>query len=44
MQPLRLAVSGKAGGPPIFDMIALLGKEKVVDRLKNASSSIVVEQ
>ena len=40
MQPLRLAVSGKAGGPPIFDMLELLGQEKVVSRLRNAPSVI----
>ncbi len=28
MLPLRLAVSGSAGGPPIFEMIALLGRER----------------
>lgn len=29
MQPLRWAVSGQAGGPPIFEMLALLGSEAV---------------
>lgn len=33
MQPLRLAVSGQAGGPPIFEMLALLGKEIVYERI-----------
>ncbi|MBR9859867.1 glutamate--tRNA ligase [bacterium] len=33
MQPLRWAVSGQAGGPPIFDMLALLGIEEVVNRI-----------
>ncbi len=34
MAPLRIAVSGKAGGPSLFDILALLGKEKTVDRLE----------
>lgn len=40
MQPLRLAVSGQAGGPPIFEMLELLGKENVVERLRNANDRI----
>lgn len=36
MQPLRLAVSGVAGGPPIFEILALLGKEKVSHRIAHA--------
>ncbi len=33
LQPLRVAVSGAPMGPPIFDMLALLGLEKVLTRL-----------
>lgn len=33
MQPLRWVVSGMAGGPPIFDMLALIGRESVSERL-----------
>lgn len=40
MQPLRLSVSGMAGGPPIFDMLELLGKETVINRMKSADASI----
>jgi len=40
MQPMRLAVSGLAGGPPIFEMLELLGKDTVVRRLKTASEVI----
>ena len=40
MQPLRLSVSGMAGGPPIFDMLALLGKDIVVERMKAANARI----
>jgi glutamyl-tRNA synthetase len=40
MQPLRLSVSGLAGGPPIFDMLELLGQDVVVDRMKSANQAI----
>ncbi len=40
MQPLRLSVSGMAGGPPIFDMLALLGKDVVVSRMQAANDRI----
>ena len=36
MQPLRVALSGEAGGPGLFDIIILLGKEKVLARLDRA--------
>ena len=36
MQPLRVALSGEAGGPGLFDIIVLLGKEKVLARLDRA--------
>ncbi|MFT5480313.1 MAG: glutamyl-tRNA synthetase, partial [Bacteroidia bacterium] len=40
MQPLRLSVSGLAGGPPIFEMLALLGQDLVVSRMKSANDQI----
>ncbi|MFT5723985.1 MAG: glutamyl-tRNA synthetase [Bacteroidia bacterium] len=40
MQPLRLSVSGLAGGPPIFDMLELLGQDVVVERMKSADKQI----
>ena len=36
MQPLRVALSGEAGGPGLFDIIVLLGREKVLKRLDRA--------
>ncbi|MFZ5553079.1 MAG: hypothetical protein ACOZCO_08185 [Bacteroidota bacterium] len=33
MQLFRVALSGIAGGPALFEMAELLGKEKVVGRL-----------
>jgi glutamyl-tRNA synthetase len=34
MQPLRWVVSGQAGGPPIFDMLALIGLAEIAARLE----------
>jgi glutamyl-tRNA synthetase len=42
MQPLRVAVSGEAGGPPIFEMLELLGKEEVNKRISKAVVEIAV--
>lgn len=36
MQVLRVLITGVAGGPQLFDMMALMGKEEVVQRLKTA--------
>ena len=40
MQLFRVCVSGQAGGPVLFEMVALLGKDVVVRRLDNALKSI----
>jgi glutamyl-tRNA synthetase len=40
LQLFRVCLSGVAGGPPIFDMVALFGKESTLKRLQNALSSI----
>ncbi|MFM9943785.1 MAG: glutamate--tRNA ligase [Bacteroidia bacterium] len=42
MQPLRVAVSGEAGGPPIFEMLELFGKEEVNRRIVKAVAEITV--
>ena len=34
-QPIRVAVCGKKVSPPLFDMLAVLGKEKALKRLKD---------
>jgi glutamyl-tRNA synthetase len=36
MQPLRLSMVGKLAGPHLFDIIAMIGKEETVHRIKNA--------
>ena len=34
--PLRVAVTGKTVSPPLFASIVALGREKTIERLKNA--------
>ena len=36
IHPTRLALSGETKGPPLFDMMELLGPEKCLERLKKA--------
>ncbi len=36
LQALRLTVSGEGAGPAMFEMCALLGKDKVIHRIQNA--------
>ena len=36
MQPLRWAISGQAGGPPIFEMMELIGLDSIAERVKIA--------
>lgn len=40
MQVLRVLTSGKAAGPAIFDMLALLGQAEVVSRIRNGITSL----
>ena len=40
MQPLRIALTGASGGPGLFDIITLLGREKVIERLDRAINYI----
>ncbi|MCX7794591.1 MAG: glutamate--tRNA ligase [Thermodesulfovibrionales bacterium] len=35
-QPLRVAITGKTVSPPIFDVLEVMGKEKVLRRLEKA--------
>jgi len=35
-QPLRVALTGRMASPGIFDVMALLGKERVLERIENA--------
>ena len=36
MQLLRVLITGVAGGPQLFDMLALIGKDEVIKRLELA--------
>lgn len=38
MPPLRLVLVGDMKGPHIFDIMSLIGKEKSIERIKNAAS------
>jgi glutamyl-tRNA synthetase len=40
MQLLRVCLSGVAGGPPIFEMAALFGKDSTLRRLKHALDTL----
>jgi len=40
MQPLRVALSGEAGGPPLFEMLKLLGVEESAKRIQTAVNTI----
>lgn len=40
IHPVRLAVSGVAGGPGLFEMLELLGKEVCLRRLQRAASQL----
>jgi glutamyl-tRNA synthetase len=42
MQLFRVCVSGLGGGPVLFDMVALLGKEEIVNRLGIAVEKLEV--
>jgi glutamyl-tRNA synthetase len=36
IHPVRLAVSGVGGGPGVFEILDIIGKEKTIDRLETA--------
>jgi glutamyl-tRNA synthetase len=40
MQVMRVLVTGVAGGPQLFDIMALMGKEKTLERFKLAFSKL----
>ena len=42
-QPLRIAVSGGPVSPPIFDTLAILGRESVVARIRGCLAALSVE-
>lgn len=40
MQPLRVCLSGEAGGPPLFEMLVLLGVEESATRINTAVKNL----
>jgi glutamyl-tRNA synthetase len=38
--PIRVSISGKRVGPPLFESMAILGREKVLERLRSARSRL----
>jgi glutamyl-tRNA synthetase len=42
MQPLRVVLSGESGGPPLFDMLKLLGTAESAERIKKAVATISI--
>ena len=40
IHPARVAVSGRSVGPSLYHLLALLGKEKVVARLRSAARNL----
>ncbi len=40
IHPTRLAVTGKTYGPGLFEIIVLIGKDKVVSRMRRAAKFI----
>lgn len=39
-QPLRVAITGKAVSPPLFESMAVLGRDEVLRRLENAAAAL----
>ncbi|HLX11204.1 MAG TPA: glutamate--tRNA ligase [Bacteroidota bacterium] len=40
IHPLRLAVSGVGGGPGVFDIVSIIGKDETIRRIQNAIETI----
>lgn len=40
MQPLRLSLVGAMKGPHLFDIMAMIGKEETINRIKSASEKL----
>ena len=43
IHPVRLAVSGIGVGPGVFDLLYILGKEKVISRINTAINKIKID-
>ncbi|MFC1570874.1 hypothetical protein ACFL4E_03725, partial [Candidatus Omnitrophota bacterium] len=38
IHPTRMAISGKTGGAGLFEMMELLGKDRVLERMEKCAS------
>jgi glutamyl-tRNA synthetase len=41
--PIRVAVTGRSVGPPLFESLAVLGRDRVLDRLRAARARLADE-
>jgi glutamyl-tRNA synthetase len=44
IHPVRLAATGVGAGPGLYELLELLGKERVINRLKKAAQVIPLLQ
>jgi len=42
--PIRVAVTGRSVGPPLFESLAVLGRDRVLDRLRAARARLAGEE
>ena len=38
--PVRVAVTGRAVGPPLYESLVVLGRERTLDRLRSARADL----
>jgi glutamyl/glutaminyl-tRNA synthetase len=43
IHPCRVAVSGKAGGPSLFHLLEVLGRDRVLNRLATARGRLKLD-
>ncbi|MCH7535737.1 MAG: hypothetical protein IH948_08360 [Bacteroidetes bacterium] len=44
MAPLRLAITGQGGGPPIFNIMNIIGREESISRMQYAIDNFSKEE
>jgi glutamyl-tRNA synthetase len=42
--PIRVAVTGRSVGPPLFESLAVLGRDRVLNRLQAARARLAGEE
>ncbi|MCB1071194.1 MAG: glutamate--tRNA ligase, partial [Kiritimatiellae bacterium] len=40
IHPVRVAVTGQAGGPSLFELLEVLGRDRVLDRMAKAKETV----